>query len=45
MIGAIAEIYYNMTFYIKNKILEMLGEKPMLYHSYVLFSKRFINNV
>ena len=43
--GGIAEAYYNMPFYIKNKILEMLKEKPMLYHSYVLFSKSFINNV
>lgn len=43
--GGIAEAYYNMPFYIKNKILEMLREKPMPYHSYVLFSKSFINNV
>jgi ADP-ribosylglycohydrolase len=43
--GSIAEGYYNIPFWIKNKVIELLKKKRMLYSSYIMFSKCFINNV
>jgi ADP-ribosylglycohydrolase len=43
--GSIAEAYYTIPFWIKKKVIDMLKPKELLYPSYIMFSKSFINNV
>lgn len=43
--GSIAEAYYTIPFWIKKRVIDMLKPKELLYPSYIMFSKSFINNV
>ena len=43
--GSIAEAYYTIPFWIKKRVIDMLKPKKLLYPSYIMFSKSFINNV
>jgi ADP-ribosylglycohydrolase len=43
--GSIAEGYYNIPSWIKEKAISALRKKELLYPAYVCFTKRFINNV
>ena len=43
--GSIAEAYYTIPFWIKKRVIDMLKSKELLYPSYIMFSKSFINNV